>query len=263
MRYVERSNYPEQAATYDATRSASATVTRLLLRFLGPAEGRTLLDVAGGTGNYAEAVARAGFRPHIVDLTPAMLARSAPKIGAGRQIAGDAMRLPIRDASVDTAMCISAMHQFPDPAVAFREMRRVVRKGPVVIQAFPAESLIPSYIFEYFPDSNAPEAVHPSEDEIVAMLREAEFDRVEVERFVYDDLSDGTVHALQNDVDAVTDEERLRNTSFFQKLAPEVQRAGLEALRRDKENGRLADRVREGLELAKTHGQGAVFAAWP
>jgi hypothetical protein len=155
------------------------------------------------------------------------------------------------------------MHQFPEPAVAFREMRRVVREGPAVIQAFPAESLIPSYIFEYFPDPNAPEAVHPSENEIVAMLRESGFERVEVERFVYEDLSDGTVHALQNDVDAVTDEDRLRNTSFFQKLSPEVQRTGLDALRRDKESGRLAERVQEGLELAKTYGQGAVFAAWP
>ena len=93
MRYVERSNYPLQAATYDATRSASATVTRLLLRFLGPAEGRTLLDVASGTGNYAEAVARAGFRPLIVDLTPAMLARSAP--GNRRHLAWAKCRLTV------------------------------------------------------------------------------------------------------------------------------------------------------------------------
>src|SRR5439155_24383587 len=174
-----------------------------------------------------------------------------------------AMRLPIRDAGVDTVMCVSALHQCPDPAAALREMRRVVRDGPVVLQVFTAESLMPSYIFEYFPDPDAPEAVHPNEDGIAAMLREAGFGRIELERFVYEDLADGTVHALQNDVDAVSDPERLRNTSFFQKLAPDVQRAGLEALERDRESGRLADRVAEGLELAKEYGQGAIFAAWP
>jgi hypothetical protein len=160
-------------------------------------------------------------------------------------------------------MCISALHQFPEPAGALRELHRVVRDGPAVIQAFTAESLVPSYIFEYFPDPNAPEAVHPTEDEIVTMLRETGFGRVEVERFVYEDLSDGTVHALQNDLEAVADPRRLRNTSFFQKLGPEVRQRGLEALQRDKQSGRLAERVAEGLMLAEDYGQGAVFAAWP
>jgi ubiquinone/menaquinone biosynthesis C-methylase UbiE len=234
-----------------------------LLRFLGEGRGRTLLDVAGGTGNYAEAVARAGFHPMIVDLTPAMLARSVPKIGAGRQVAGDSQHLPVRDQGVDTAMCVSALHQFPEPSLAFAEARRVIRAGPYVVQAFTAESLVPSFIFEYFPDPDAAEALHPSGDEIVAMLREAGFARVEHERFVYEDLSDGTIHALQNDVDAVADPGRLRNTSFFQKLSPEVQRSGLEALRRDHDSGRLAERVAEGLRLAREYGQGSVFAAWP
>jgi SAM-dependent methyltransferase len=260
---VEESKYPRQAATYDDTRSASPTVTRLLLRFLGEGRGRTLLDVAGGTGNYAEAAARAGFSPVVVDLTPAMLARSVPKIGAGRQVVGDAQRLPVRDGGVDAAMCVSALHQFPEPSVAFAEARRVIREGPYVLQAFTAESLVPSFIFDYFVDPGAIEAIHPAEDDIVTMFGGAGFARVEHERFVYEDLSDGTVHALQNDVDAVADPARLRNTSFFQKLAPEVQRAGLEALRRDHATGRLAERVEDGLRLSREFGQGTVFAAWP
>src|SRR2546423_652552 len=73
--YREQAKYEEQAATYDATRSASPIVTRLLMGFLGEGNGRILLDVAGGTGNYAEAVATRGFRPILVDREPAMLAR--------------------------------------------------------------------------------------------------------------------------------------------------------------------------------------------
>ena len=158
---------------------------------------------------------------------------------------------------------MSALHQFPDQGVALAEMRRVIRDGPLVLQAFTAESLVPSFVYDYFPDPSAPEAVHLPEARIVALLHEAGFARVERERFVYEDLSDGTVHALQNDANALADPERLRNTSFFRKLDPSVQEAGLAALRRDLRSGRLEERVREGLHRAKEYGQGTVFAAWP
>ena len=48
--YGEEANYPEQAATYDFTRSASPTVSRLLLKYLGEPGGRTVLDIAGKFG---------------------------------------------------------------------------------------------------------------------------------------------------------------------------------------------------------------------
>lgn len=261
--YRERARYDQQAATYDATRSASPTVVRLLLRFLHEGRGRTLLDVAGGTGNYAEALAAYGFTAFVIDRERAMLARSVAKIGPGRQAVGDALELPIRDGSADVVVCVSALHQFPDQRGALAEMRRVMRDGPLVLQAFTAESLVPSFVFEYFPDPASPQALHLPEAKTIAMLREVGFERVEHERFVYEDLSDGTVHALQNDAEALADPERLRNTSFFRKLDPAVQEAGLAALRRDLRTGLLQERVREGRRLARDSGQGTVFAAWP
>jgi len=261
--YADAARYREQAATYDATRGASPTVATLLLRFLGPGDGRSVLDIAGGTGNYARPVADAGFRVFVLDRETAMLERSVAKLGAGRQLVGDALRLPVCDAAVNAVMSVAALHQFPDQRAALAEARRVIRDGPFVMQAFTAESLIPSFVFGYFPSSGAPDAVHPAEEEIVEMLRDAGFGRVERERFVYEDLSDGTVHALQNDAEALADPDRLRNTSFFKRLDPETQRAGLEALRRDLEGGALQRKVEEGLRLARIHGQGTVFAARP
>jgi ubiquinone/menaquinone biosynthesis C-methylase UbiE len=41
--------------------------------------------------------------------------------------------LPFEDASFDTVVSRSAVHHFPDPAAAFREMARVVRVGGRVI----------------------------------------------------------------------------------------------------------------------------------
>jgi SAM-dependent methyltransferase len=261
--YAEQANYPEQAGTYDATRSASPTVLELLLRFLGDADGRTLLDVAGGTGNYAEAVARQGFRPVIVDRERSMLARSIPKIGPRRQVLGDALRLPIGDAAVDAVMIVSAIHQFPDQRAAIEEARRVIRAGPLVVQAFAWENIAPSFAFEYFRGSGPDPALHPRIADFEAWMLDAGFARVEHERFVYRDVADATFHAMHVDPEALADERLLRNTSFWHVLDEEAQRAGLEALHRDLRTGRLAERVREGLRLAERHGHGVVLSAWP
>jgi len=261
--YGAESRYPEQASTYDATRSASPAVLGPLLRFLGPGAGRTLLDIAGGTGNYARAVLEHGFRPIVVDREPAMVGRSIGKIGGHRQLLADAHRLPVRDEGVDASMIVSALHQFADQRLALAEARRVVRGGPFVLQAFPKESLAASFAFGYFPRSDPTPGLHLTESEIEDALLDVGFVRVEWERFVYGDLSDGTLHALHIDAEAVADPARLRNTSFFQRLSPESQRAGVEALRRDLASGRLEDRVREGMRIAERYGHGAVFAAWP
>lgn len=256
-------NYPEQARTYDETRSASREVVGLLERFLGPGHGRSIADVAGGTGNYARAVAALGFRVVIVDRERAMLERSVAKIGSGRQVLGDATRLPLRGASVDALMCISAMHQFGDQAMAMREARRVIRDGPYVLQVFTKENLSTAFAFEYFPGSEPPVGMHPTAEEYVGMLYEVGFRRVDHSTFTYSDFSDATLHAMHTSPEALADVNMLKNTSFFQVLPEESREAGLSALRRDLESGRLAERVRVARAAARETGDGTVLAAWP
>ena len=60
-------NYAEQAKTYDRTRGASPTIVRALGRYLGPPDNRVLLDIAGGTGNYAQVFQARGFRVIVLD----------------------------------------------------------------------------------------------------------------------------------------------------------------------------------------------------
>ncbi|MBA3553032.1 MAG: hypothetical protein H0W27_09215, partial [Actinobacteria bacterium] len=59
--------YAEQARSYDRTRGASPTLVRLLARFFGPPDHRVLLDIAGGTGNYGQAMRARGFRVFVLD----------------------------------------------------------------------------------------------------------------------------------------------------------------------------------------------------
>jgi ubiquinone/menaquinone biosynthesis C-methylase UbiE len=57
------SDCSRQALAYDTTRGASPSVLAPLRRALEHAPGRELIDIGGGTGNYALALAGEGWQP--------------------------------------------------------------------------------------------------------------------------------------------------------------------------------------------------------
>lgn len=255
-------NYAEQARTYDLTRAASPTVVRAVTRFLGEADGRRLIDVAAGTGNYSQVFASRGFDVVLVDAELAMLRRSVPKVGAGRQIVGDALALPVRDASADRVTIVNAIHLFEDPVASLRETRRVVRDGPLVFTAFTRENTTAMFVYEYF-GLDEPLSARPPAAEIEAMVRDADFSRVESATYVYLDTADGSLNALHTDPLKLAGPAYLRNTSFFQRLDDQTRRAGLARLETDLRSGALERRVKDAFERAVSVGHGTVFAAWP
>ncbi len=99
------------------------------VRLLAPQPSDLIADVGGGTGIGAAAAVRLyGCRALIVDRSLPMLhraARSAPIT----LVAADAVHLPLREASVDGALCLDALHHMSPPAVALREMLRVLKPG--------------------------------------------------------------------------------------------------------------------------------------
>jgi ubiquinone/menaquinone biosynthesis C-methylase UbiE len=132
-----RREYDAAAAEYDRR---WAPYNRASLALLRPRiEGRKLgrvLDVGCGTGNLAGALAEWGVAVDAyvgVDLSPGMLRMAAPKLGAGgwpgAAVAGSALALPIATASVDTALCASNLHYWPDAGAGLAEIRRVLRPG--------------------------------------------------------------------------------------------------------------------------------------
>ena len=76
-------DYSRQAETYDATRAASPSVLAPLREALAGAPGRVLVDVGGGTGNYAAALAKDGWEPLVACL--AREDRAARQVGASRR----------------------------------------------------------------------------------------------------------------------------------------------------------------------------------
>jgi hypothetical protein len=158
-------------------------------------------------------------------------------------------------------MLVSALHQFEDQPAALVQARRVIREGPLVVQAFTKESLAPLFVFEYFPSSGDPPAeMHMTRQQLEASLRAAGFAEVMATPYVYNGIEDGSLAALHSDP-ALLDETHLRNTSFFHRLDPEERAEGLARLEEDRASGRLAARVRESLALAAEHGHGTIFTA--
>lgn len=122
------------ARRYDVTNDVLALgQTRLWRRAavnaLRPQPGERIVDLAAGTGTSSVPLAAAGALVIPCDFSLGMLA-----VGRERQpglpfVAGDALRLPFADRSLDAITISFGLRNTADPLAALEEMRRVVRPG--------------------------------------------------------------------------------------------------------------------------------------
>lgn len=131
------------APTWDRTSadpSRAQTIEYILDEvFTGHARsGQSVLDLGCGTGGNALALYRQGFAVIGVDASRAMLRRARRH---ARQHAGSVLRfqyanfnrpLPLASASIDHAVCVSALQCAIDPTRVVREIMRVVRPAGVI-----------------------------------------------------------------------------------------------------------------------------------
>jgi demethylmenaquinone methyltransferase/2-methoxy-6-polyprenyl-1,4-benzoquinol methylase len=99
---------------------------RRTVRELGLPKGSTVVDVAAGTGDLCRELTAAGQRPIGIDLSFGMLAAARTDAPL---VQGDALRLPMPDASVDGATCGFALRNLAELPAFFAELARVVRPG--------------------------------------------------------------------------------------------------------------------------------------
>src|SRR5271169_3074411 len=104
-----------------------------LVKFAEVKAGERVLDVACGTGVVAITAALRGAKVAGLDLTPALIERArknADIAGVDVEfIEGDAEALPYPDGSFDVVLSQYGHMFAPRPAVAVREMLRVLKKG--------------------------------------------------------------------------------------------------------------------------------------
>jgi demethylmenaquinone methyltransferase/2-methoxy-6-polyprenyl-1,4-benzoquinol methylase len=120
------------AGRYDLTNTVlsgglDAGWRRATREALGARPGSTVLDVAAGTAVSTVELAAGGVQAIACDFSQGMLragaARAVPKV------AGDAMALPLADASVDGVVISFGLRNVADPRAALREFARVTRPG--------------------------------------------------------------------------------------------------------------------------------------
>jgi len=99
---------------------------RRAVRSLGLPPRSVVADLASGTGDLCLELARHDLRPLSFDLSFGML--RADRSGAPRAQA-DVLRLPLRDRSVDGALCGFALRNLVELPAFFAELARVVRPG--------------------------------------------------------------------------------------------------------------------------------------
>ena len=259
-------DYDAWAKTYDNTRGASPSVLEPIRKALGPADGRTLLDIGGGTGNFSQPLAKDGFRVSLLDFSPVAVRRAATKIpNAEILTSGDAQHLPFRDGAFDCAISVNVLGHLPDWRRALQEARRVLRDGPFVLKVSTRETVTANWVMRYFPAliDCAPLHHYQPASETVQALRDSGFAAVDARPIHYSDAIDGSIQAVKHHPEMFLDDRQIANISAFLRV-PQPQRSeGIERIRRDYASGRLREIMAEFEPLVRQYGDGFVFTARP
>jgi ArsR family transcriptional regulator len=92
----------------------------------------TVADLGCGTGNATELLAPHVERVIAIDQSEPMLEAARLRLKGFSNVtfaAGSLDKLPLKDKSVDAAVCILVLHHIPEPLRALKEMRRILRSG--------------------------------------------------------------------------------------------------------------------------------------
>jgi len=225
------SDYSRQALAYDTTRGVSPSVFVPLQAALAGAPGPDLADIGGGTGNYALALAREGWRAVVVDRSAQMLAHATEK--GLTTVRADATELPFADESFDAVMLVSMLHHVDRPPRALAEAKRVLRaRGRLAVMMFTREDIADAWCLDYFPSSRP----WMAQTHMPLATLFAELPRARRLPVVYEDVCDGSMAAMLAHPELLLDPERRAQTSYFERMErdhPDELRAGLERLARE------------------------------
>lgn len=100
--------------------------------------GATVLEVACGTGHTTALLQELGLDCVACDLTLPMIHQARARLGGGRFVAADALRLPYRDGTFQAVVSTRFLHLFrpAEQRQLLREMTRVLMPGGLLVVDF-------------------------------------------------------------------------------------------------------------------------------
>ncbi len=189
-----RPDYPDAAVAWLAER-------------LGLRTGRTVVDLAAGTGKLTRPLAATGAEVVAVEPVAEMRARIGP--AAARAIDGTAEAIPLPDGSADAVTVGQAFHWFDGPA-ALAEIYRVLRPGGALVLVWNRRPL------EHPVHAAIARIIEPHRGDAPAHRSGAWHDAFEATA-LFGPLEERTFdHARPHDADALAD--RVGSTSFVAAL---------------------------------------------
>jgi demethylmenaquinone methyltransferase/2-methoxy-6-polyprenyl-1,4-benzoquinol methylase len=181
----------------------------IFITAIDPRPNRTLLDLAGGTGDISFGwLSRGGGRVLLSDINPAMLAVGRDRAlqrgltGDLSMLAADAEKLPLPDRSVDRVSIAFGLRNCTDKPAVLAEARRVLKPGGKFfclefsrVQVAALKPVYDAWSFRVLPllgqriagDADSyrylAESIRtfPDQDTLAAMMRTAGLARVEVQ----------------------------------------------------------------------------------
>jgi SAM-dependent methyltransferase len=125
---IAAAGFSSGASTYERGRpDYPADVVAWLAQRLGLRPGRTVLDLAAGTGKLTRSLVETGADVVAVEPVGEMRAHLEAAVPAARSVTGTAEAIPLADASVDAVTVAQAFHWF-DQERALAEIHRVLRR---------------------------------------------------------------------------------------------------------------------------------------
>lgn len=117
--------------SYPHTQEYMAYLDRVLMAKIGSTSLGTVAELCCGHGEALKLSGLAFERYVGIDVSEKMLESGLTAAGDCQAlfVQGDATRVPLKDASVDTVLMLGGVHHVPDRAALFREVRRILRPG--------------------------------------------------------------------------------------------------------------------------------------
>ncbi len=129
-RIAHRYDLANHLLSFRCDRAWRRHTARAVRSTIGRPDARAL-DICCGTGDLLAAVARTGATTFGSDFCHPMLVEARRKFPAAGLFEADALRLPVRDASLDAITVAFGFRNLANYEAGLREMRRVLRGGGV------------------------------------------------------------------------------------------------------------------------------------
>jgi ubiquinone/menaquinone biosynthesis C-methylase UbiE len=219
-------DYETTGHGYAQHRQPDPRIEELVRAALG--DSKRILNVGAGSGSYEPA----DREVTAVEPSATMRAQRAPHLAPA--IDAVAERLPFPDDSFDAAMAMITIHQWTNPDLGLRELRRVSR-GPVVILTFDGTALDRLWLGDYAPELVALE--RPRYPAISHIRRVLGGVSTVLEVPVPIDCVDGFIEAYYARPERFLDPDVRAAQSAWQRMDPAAIDRAIERLRADLESG--------------------------